>query len=133
MDLNKIYIAIIIIILLICIYFYIVRGKKQVRKKSKKPKVKRKKVIKKEEESDEEQAIEDDAEELYNLVHEKLCQGMQKDEFDSVAGNLADPMTFIKLKQIYNQHIDKNMDPMKHINSSHYLEVLKSSDDTEEI
>lgn len=69
--------------------------------------------------------LREDAEELYNYVHEGMCNGMQQSEFEELVDDLADSFHFIELKQLYNQCIDKNMDPAKTITVRDYINVLK--------
>jgi hypothetical protein len=72
-----------------------------------------------------------DARELYNLVHEDLAQGMQLDEFEDLAGDLAGDNpeeVYIDLKQLYNEAMDKNLDPAKSVTLDSYIEVLENSD-----
>lgn len=73
----------------------------------------------------EDEDIREDAEELYNLVHEGMCSGMQQSEFEQAVDDLADAFIFIELKQLYNQCSDKNMDPEKAITINDYIRVLK--------
>lgn len=73
----------------------------------------------------EDEDLREDAEELYNLVHEGMCSGMQQSEFEQAVDDLADAFIFIELKQLYNQCIDKNMDPEKAITINDYIRVLK--------
>lgn len=75
--------------------------------------------------SDEDQDLREDADELYNLVHEGMCSGMQQAEFDEAVGDLANAFVFIELKQMYNQCIDKNMDPERSITVNDYIRILK--------
>jgi FtsZ-interacting cell division protein ZipA len=72
--------------------------------------------------------LDEAAKELYNLVHEPLCKGVQKDEFEELAGNLAGPIAFIELKQLYSECIDRNMDPMNQITVEDYIRILKKED-----
>jgi len=72
--------------------------------------------------------LREDAEELYNLVHEGLCKGMQQDDFEELAGDIAGDISFIELKQMYNQCTDRKMDPMKVITIEDYVRVLKKED-----
>lgn len=70
-------------------------------------------------------AIEEDAKELFNMVHEGLARGMQQDEFLEAAGDLADNFIYIELKQLYNECNDKKMDPMKGVTLKDYIRILK--------
>lgn len=80
-------------------------------------------------EEEERDAVEKDAEELFNLVHDGLCNNMQKEEFEEIAGDLADGFVFIELKQIYNQAIQRKMDPSNSITVEDYIKVLKKESD----
>jgi hypothetical protein len=87
----------------------------------------------KDDDSDESGSAEDDdlredAEELYNLVHEGMCSGMQQSEFEQAVDDLADAFVFIELKQIYRQCMDKNMDPERAITVDDYVRILKKED-----
>jgi len=75
--------------------------------------------------SSEDDDLHEDAEELYNLVHEGMCTGMQQSEFEQAVDDLADAFIFIELKQLYNQCIDKSMDPEKTISVNDYVRILK--------
>lgn len=138
---NRYSIAIVsILIILLCYYFFIFKVEKFTLKKSEK-KTKNKKNIKNkknsnkktkkikntssEDDPEEEEAVNEDAENLYNLVHEDLCKGIQKEKFEEKVGELADSMVFIKLKQLYNKCADKNLDPMNIISVQDYIKILK--------
>ena len=69
--------------------------------------------------------LREDAEELYNLVHEDMCSGMQQSEFEQAVDDLADTFIFIELRQLYNQCIEKNMDPDRSITVEDYVKILK--------
>jgi FtsZ-interacting cell division protein ZipA len=152
MWLNKYTIAVIVAILILGVYIYMSRNSRESMKKkrSKKKPVKRKQrrtkkstlISKPEEESSEEESSEDtpkelpnkkqlrdDASELYDLVHEELCKGMQQEAFEEITGDLANGMSFIELKQLYNKCADQQMDPMKTITVQHYIDILKKTDE----
>lgn len=74
-------------------------------------------------------ALRSDAEELYGLVHEGLAKGIQQDEFERIAGEFADEYSFIELKQLYNSHIDRNLDPIKTITVTDYIRILQKEDE----
>jgi hypothetical protein len=77
------------------------------------------------------QDLVEDARELYGLVHGDLAQGMQLDEFEDLAGDLAGENpeeVYIELKQLYNESMDNNMDPAKTVTLESYIEVLENSD-----
>lgn len=73
----------------------------------------------------EEDNINKDAEELYNIAHDGLCNGIQSEEFEELAGDLADTSVFIELKQLYNQCTQKGLDPSKTITVNDYVRILK--------
>lgn len=77
-------------------------------------------------------ALRADAEELYGLVHEGLAKGMQQEDFERVAGDLADEYSFIELKQMYNSYIDRNLDPMREIKMTDYIRILQKEDEGDE-
>jgi hypothetical protein len=150
---NK-YTALIIVFLILIIGYYVVVRKKEGLKKTKKTK-KSKKTRKtkrnnrrkaqerrtqqddedtsedeedENEENVEDRKIADDAEELYNLVHDALCKGIQHEEFEEIAGDIAGNIAFIDLKQLYNQCLEKKMDPMRVITVQDYIRILKKED-----
>jgi hypothetical protein len=145
---NK-YTAIVILIVFLLIGYFVVSrnkgdGKKRKKKKGKPSKAKsgktrksRSKSSESDDEGDEEaehdadeddkdaEDIEEDAKELFNMVHEGLARGMQQDEFLEVVGDLADNFIYIELKQLYNACADKKMDPLKAITIKDYIRILK--------
>lgn len=152
-SLNK-YTALVIILIFLIICYYATRGKKEFIKKGgkskknkNKPKGKgsrskpsRKNAPRSNDEEDdpiedvdestdgeetEEDNINKDAEELYNVVHDGLCNGIQNEEFEELAGDLADTSIFIELKQMYNQCTQKGLDPNKTITVNDYVRILK--------
>ena len=66
-----------------------------------------------------------DAEELFNLAHEGLAKGMQKNDFKTLVGDLADDYTFIQLKQLYNDRERRNMNPLTTIHVTDYIKILQ--------
>jgi len=71
-----------------------------------------------------------DAKELYDIVHNELAGGMQIDEFEDAAGDLAGDdaaEVFVALKQKYTESIDSNRDPMRSVTVKDYIEVLKKT------
>lgn len=79
--------------------------------------------------SDEEDNIRKDAEELYNVAHDSLCQGVQQEEFEELTGDLADKSIFIELKQLYNHKKQKGQDPSRSVTVDDYVSVLKAESD----
>ena len=67
-----------------------------------------------------------DAEELFNLAHESLSKGMQKNDFKTLVGDLADDYTFIQLKQLYNDRERRNMNPLTTIDVTDYIKILQN-------
>jgi len=149
--LNK-YSALLIVLLILIIGYYFTsrKSEKNITKKKgtkksfrKKKKTKGKKSSRSSESEDAEDEDEaddseendentdDDAEELYNLVHEPLCKGLQYEEFEEIVGDLAGSIVFIELKQLYNQCADKNVDPMRTITIQDYVRILKKDDNGE--
>jgi len=141
LSINKYTALLIVLIILIIGYYFVGRGAKNTKKSKKKTKrtkrTKRRKIKRDDSQEDEESSDEeesedrdtqDDAEELYNLIHEALCKDIQHDEFEEIVGDLAGPMVFIQLKQLYNQCIEKNLDPMRTITVHDYTRILKESD-----
>ena len=148
-------IAVIIIVVLIAIYFFWkkrtlntekVNNKKSGRKSKRKRKPLRSRRINNtsfehdEDEYDETEQDEDeydeteqdditeDAIELYDLVHDRMASGMGSKEFMEIAGDLADDLTFIEIKQLYNDASNKNEDSSQSITVDDYIEVLKKMD-----
>ena len=74
-------------------------------------------------EEDEEEVYED-AEDLFNLVHDRMSNDMKVDEFIDVAGDIGDDLTFIELKQLYNNAANKDEDPSRSVRIDDYVEVL---------
>jgi hypothetical protein len=72
--------------------------------------------------------VSSDAEELFNLVHEGLCNGMQNDEFREIVGSLADDFVFIELKQLYSEATRKKMDCREAVTLEDYANVLARVD-----
>ena len=70
------------------------------------------------------EALRGDAEELYNLAHEGLLKGIQKEDFKQLVGDLADDYVFIQLKQLYNEKEKNNQDP-RSISVVDYIQILQ--------
>jgi hypothetical protein len=68
--------------------------------------------------------VADDAEELYNLVHEEMCQNMQIEQFLEVSKDLADERVYIDLRQLYNSCADSKIDPSDKITVEQYKKIL---------
>lgn len=149
-SLNK-YTALILVLMILLVCYYVNYVRKNTNKKGGKikksrkqknikasPKSKKKKVSKKQaddeenevecDDEEEEDNINKDAEELYNLAHDGLCNGIQQEEFEEIAGDLASTSIFIELKQAYNQCRQKGMDPNKNITVEDYIQILKEED-----
>jgi len=149
---NK-YIAIIIVLifLLICYYFIkpkstkksgtVKKGKKKSGTKGRRPSrhgtksgrtQKTEKLSEGENEDEEEEDEEEedniykDAEDLYNKVHEGLCQGMSSEEFEELAQDLANASIYIELRQVYNQCKQKGLDPNKSVKIEDYVNIIKA-------
>lgn len=149
---NK-YTALIIILIFLLVCYYITTKKKNIFKKSNKTKniknksnskSKSKKKSKKTrisnkieteeddeideetDEIDEDDNVNKDAEELYNLAHDGLCNGIKSEEFEELVGDLASTSVFIDLKQIYNQCTQKGLNPNSTIKIEDYVRVLKN-------
>ncbi len=152
MWINKYSAIVLVLVILLSVYFIFIKGRKESASDKKKSKngTKSKKKGKKsksgsssksdeniisnddsdsgnDEDENDDQGDKDvaaDAKELYGLVHEGMAHGMQKEEFTELAGDLADNFIFIDLKQLYNQAIDKKIDPLKAITLKDYVRVL---------
>lgn len=135
----RIQIALVLVLAIVVLYFGYFRRektttKKKPTKKSSKRKPTRKTVTRKEEpEEDEDDSDEEidanlraDAEEVYNLTHEGLVKGMQANDFKRLTGDLATDMQFIELKQLYNDHRERGLDPMRSISVVDYIKILRT-------
>jgi FtsZ-interacting cell division protein ZipA len=74
-----------------------------------------------EEPDDEDQ---DSAQELYNLVHDRMSSGMQSDEFIEAVGDDYDNLTYIEIKQLYNDAKNRGQDPSEVVTIDEYASVL---------
>jgi hypothetical protein len=61
--------------------------------------------------ADDENVDDDTAQELYNLVHDRMVGGMQSDEFLDIVGDMADNFTYVEIKQLYNNAKNRGTDP----------------------
>lgn len=152
---NKYTAIVLVLILLFCFYFAYGRSKSEKlnnKDKSKNTKTTKQKKGKskgknstknkssqkandstEEEENDEEDDdMRKDAEELYELVHRRLCNGMQQEEFEEAVGDLADNFVFIELKQLYNQTLQRRMDPDESIQVDDYVQILRRENDNDD-
>jgi flagellar biosynthesis/type III secretory pathway M-ring protein FliF/YscJ len=122
---NKISITIVILILILLIWFFwFKKPNTKAKKTNKKSGKKSSKKIEKKEDEDEEDAINKDAEEIFNLVHEGMCNGIRAAEFNELLGNLGDNDLYINLRQIYNNCKNKGGNPEKQITVDDYVKVL---------
>lgn len=78
--------------------------------------------------SSEDDDIRADAQDLYNIVHDDMCSGMQQSEFEQAVDDLADAFVFIELRQLYNNCLEKNMDPDRAITVDDYVKILKQEE-----
>lgn len=138
----KYYLVAAILIIIIVLYFWFFTGKEEATdkkkdkskksKKSKKGKAAKNKSVRKlcvddddeEEESDDEDGAAADAKQIYRLVHENMVNGMTKDQFMQVVGDLGDAVTYIHLKQLYTDAADQGLDP-NNITVADYVKALK--------
>lgn len=142
---RRISIIVILVIIIVAVFMYRRRsGKKEPAKgsrgKSVPKKGKRGKPNKAsaKEETDEDESpksadkdLVSDARELYGLVHADLAQGMQLDEFEDLAGDLAGENpeeVYIELKQLYTKAIDENKDPSKTVTMNDYAKILEETE-----
>ncbi len=141
---KRISIIVILVILIFAVFMYRRSGTKKEAAKGKRGGTKREKLKKARKESaqdepeDEQESpksadkdLVSDARELYGLVHADLAQGMQLDEFEDLAGDLAGENpeeVYIQLKQLYNEAIDGNKDPSKTVTVNSYVKVLEETD-----
>lgn len=124
----KYYFIVVILILIVVVYYWFFAGKtsktgKSSEKLSNKKSKKGKKQIKKskaktkddddddEDSSDEDDDVSADAKQIYRLAHENLVNGMSKDQFMQVVGDLGDAVTYIHLKQLYTDAAEQGKDP----------------------
>lgn len=82
-------------------------------------------------EPDEDDESQDSAQELYNLVHDRMASGMQSDEFLEVAGDGVDNLTYIEIKQLYNDARNKSQDPSQSVSIKDYANVLNKRSESE--
>jgi len=138
--LNKYTAFVIIFIIILVVYYYkkkyiknIVK-KKSSKKGGKSKSVKKSVRFQKKEEDDEpeddadaddDDDIDRDAEELYNLAHDRLCTNISSEEFDELTGDLANATIYIELRQLYNQCNQKGLDPNKTIKVKDYIKILR--------
>ncbi len=73
----------------------------------------------------EQTALEQDAEELYNLVHDSLINGMELDDFQETVGDLANSFIYIELKQLYNSCLQRKMNPAETVTVEDYVKILE--------
>lgn len=141
----KILFGILIVIVLVLIYTLWKKKRERVAnreikrgKKSKKPKKRSKPQMTQDSETFESEEEEDDQEldssddssddtatELYGLVHDRMAANMKSDEFIDVVGDKADHLTFIELKQLYNNARNNRQDPSTAVSVDHYASILK--------
>lgn len=121
----KYYFIVVILILIVVAYYWFFSGKSEKSKKGgkgkkgKKPKATKKSKAKvKEDDDDEDNSSDDedddvsaDAKQIYRLAHENLVNGMSKDQFMQVVGDLGDAVTYIHLKQLYTDAAEQGKDP----------------------
>jgi len=69
-------------------------------------------------------ASEEDAVELYDMVHERMASGMQSQEFKEIAGDMSNDLMFIEIKQLYNDASNKNEDSSQSVTVDDYIEVI---------
>lgn len=125
----KYYFIVVILILIVVVYYWFFAGKtsktgksseKLSNKKSKKGKkqIKKSKAKTKDDDDDDEDSsdsddddVSADAKQIYRLAHENLVNGMSKDQFMQVVGDLGDAVTYIHLKQLYTDAAEQGKDP----------------------
>lgn len=114
-----------IILAVIILVVLLILWKNNVFKKpSNKKKTEKKTKKKKKSESENESANLEKAEDLYELVHEKMSDGMNLEEFKSLVGKTADSVIFLELKQKYNLVRENEQDPRKTIKVRDYVNIL---------
>lgn len=124
----KYYFIVVILILIVVAYYWFFTeklsdkpkkgGKAKKNKKQKSSKKSKASKVKEENDDDDEDSEDDaedavsaDAKQIYRLVHENLVNGMSKDQFMQVVGDLGDAVTYIHLKQLYTDAADQGRDP----------------------
>lgn len=111
--------VIIVIILVIFLYYKFYGPTVKPAKKKKRP------VVREQDEDEPSDQTQQDAEQLYNLVHEGLSEGtLAAPEFRDLAGNLADTSVYVELKQVYNQARANDQNPSQ-ITVDQYVKVLR--------
>jgi hypothetical protein len=134
---TKYLIAIIVIIVLILVYIAYgnqlkekITGTKTTKSgtakksRSKKPRTRSNSKTLPETSDDDETTDTDTAQELYNLVHDRMVTGMQSDEFIDVVGDLADNFTYVEIKQLYNNAKKRGADPSTTVTVDQYAKLL---------
>ncbi len=75
--------------------------------------------------SESDDGLKEDAQQLYNLIHSDMCNGMTSEEFERRVGDLADNIIYIELVQLYQDHKDAGKNPERTVKSDHYEKVLE--------
>lgn len=106
------------------------KGKKAT-KSIKKTKIAKKKAeAKKEEDDSDDESDTDDiherAEELYKAVHSSFVEDADMDAITALSNEI-DNFIYIDLKQLYNNAIEKNLNPNNAITVKDYIEVLEKN------
>jgi hypothetical protein len=125
----KYYFIVVILILIVVAYYWFFaskagksdKSKKGGSKKGKKQKAAKKSKAKAKDDDDEDDDnssdddsdddVSADAKQIYRLAHENLVNGMSKDQFMQVVGDLGDAVTYIHLKQLYTDAAEQGKDP----------------------
>lgn len=122
----KYYFIVVILILIVVAYYWFFAGeklsnkpKKGGSKKGKKQKAAKKSKAKAKDDDDDQSSEDEDsdddvsadAKQIYRLAHENLVNGMSKDQFMQVVGDLGDAVTYIHLKQLYTDAAEQGKDP----------------------
>jgi hypothetical protein len=143
----RIIVAVVLLLLVFLVYKYMTREKLTKKKpakgatkaksksssksKSASKKPKKEELVDDDDDSDKvdgeeiDENLRGDAEELYNLAHDALCKGIQKNDFKALVDDLADDYVFIQLKQLYNDR--EKSGTMKDISVVDYIKILQES------
>lgn len=144
---TKYLIAAAVVVMLIFMYFMYKRksaekttdkkGKRTKKKEKPKSKSRSRKLARPKDDDDEpddqepEEADQDAAQELYNLVHDRMASGMQSDEFIETVGDDYDNLTYIEIKQLYNDAKNHGQDGSRSVTIDDYASVLGKRSDSE--
>lgn len=130
MKLDKVKALVAVLVILIILYVGVswFNGPSEKATGSKKNKYSKKSKTSGKKDDDDDDDIDDDIQEdadnLYDSVHDSMVEGIQLEDFEELAGNLADATTFIELKKLYQDSKDNDKDPNEYITPEMYAKIL---------